>query len=361
MDRRPDAPLTGGQAGALLWGACVSGVLRQVPGSLYGAAGGGAWLSALLCVPAAALLGLGLGRLLSARAPGEGPGELLCRAVGSLPGRALAGLYGAWFVFYAGYVLRAGADRLTAAIYPESGEWVFMAVTALLAVLAGRGRRKTLGRCAQLIVPLLLGVFALVLIFSLPMWETVNLRPGRWGAAGVARGTLPMLSILAVGAYPALLAGRTGKGGLVLPMCGLALLGTALGLAVTAVFGAPLAQRMNYPYFVMIRSVKVFDLLERMEALAAAQWAAADFLLLGTLLHLAAGSFALALRGPGQKPGAAAVWLCAAGTVLCGRLCAQDAFALRSLTRQVIDPGNAAAVYLLLPAVWAAGKLRRKL
>ena len=365
MGEERDAPLTRRQLGALLWGACVSAVLRRIPGSLLPAAGGGAWLSAALCVPAAGAMGLLLGRFLEKRAPGEGLGELLCRAAGGGPGRVLAGLYGAWFVFYGGYVLRAGAERFTAAVYPESGAWVFMGVTALLALLAGRGRVKTLGRCAQIIAALLLGVFALVLAFSLPLWEGVNLRPGPAGGGGVLRGAVPMMSVLAVGAYPAFLAGKTESGSLVPafapPLCGLAALGTALSLAAVGVFGAGLAERMNYPFFVMIRSVKVFDLLERMEALAAAQWAAADFLLLGMLLHLTAGCFSLALRGPGHAPGRLWAPLGTAGMLLCAAACPSGSFALRALARRVVDHGNAVAVFGVLPAAWAVGKLRKKI
>ena len=50
--------LTSRQLGMLLWAGMVSPLIRQVPGVMTDLAGGAAWLSALLCVPAAGLLGL---------------------------------------------------------------------------------------------------------------------------------------------------------------------------------------------------------------------------------------------------------------------------------------------------------------
>ena len=50
--------LTSRQLGMLLWAGMISPLIRQVPGVMTDFAGGAAWLSALLCVPAAGMLGL---------------------------------------------------------------------------------------------------------------------------------------------------------------------------------------------------------------------------------------------------------------------------------------------------------------
>ena len=365
MDELRDAPLSPRQLGALLWASGVSPMIRRAPGAV-GPAGRAAWVSALLCLPAAWLLGLLLGRITADRRPGEGAGELLCRGMGALPGRVGCGLCGGWFVFYAGYVLRAGADRFVAAVYPESGEWVFMLVMGALALMAGAGAVKTLGRFAQLAGPCLGGVFVFVFLFCLPNVDPLNLLPlpaGFGRAAG--RGMLPLAEALAVGAFPAFLAGRTEKGSLTWaftgPLLALAVLGAALCVTIPGTYGPELAEKMNHPFFVMIRSVKIFDLLERVEALVAAQWVAADFVLLGLLLHLAAGSLTTALRGPGAAPGRGIAALCFGGMMLCAAGCASTAFRLRDLGEQVIGPGCALLSFGLRPGGWVLGKLRRKI
>ena len=179
--------LTSRQLGMLLWAGMVSPLIRQVPGVMTDLAGGAAWLSALLCVPAAGLLGLFTAGMLRSRAPGEGLGEQLCRTAGPLPGRLTAGVFGSWAVFYAGFVLRAGADRFVSAMYPDSRDWPFMAVMGLLALMAGAGRLKTLARCAQITAPVLWAVFAAVFLFCLPNADLSELWPPAGPSPGAPR------------------------------------------------------------------------------------------------------------------------------------------------------------------------------
>ena len=364
MGERRDL-LTSRQLGLLLWTGMVSPLIRQVPGAMTGFAGGAAWLSALLCVPAAGLLGLLTARALRSRAPGEGLGELLCRTAGPLPGRLAAGIVGLWAVFYAGFVLRAGADRFVSAMYPDSRDWPFMAVMGLLALKAGAGRLKTLARCAQIIAPVLFGVFVLVFLFCLPNVDFSELWPPEGlSAAGVLRGGVPMLWTLCVGVLCAFLAGETEPGSLsnavALPLMILAGLGAALCSATAGTFGARLTGEMRYPFFVMLRGVRIFDLLERTEALIVVQWAGADFLLLGTLLHLAKRCLTLAFKGPSAGPGRYLAFLCAGGMFVCGRLCAGSAFALRELGERFIAPAEGALILGLLSFSLAAEKRQRK-
>lgn len=357
--------LTSRQLGMLLWAGMVSPLIRQVPGVMTDLAGGAAWLSALLCVPAAGLLGLFTAGMLRSRAPGEGLGEQLCRTAGPLPGRLTAGVFGSWAVFYAGFVLRAGADRFVSAMYPDSRDWPFMAVMGLLALMAGAGRLKTLARCAQITAPVLWAVFAAVFLFCLPNADLSELWPPAGPSPdGVLRAAVPMLWTMGVGVLPAFLAGETEPGSLSgafgLPMMTLAGLGAVLCAATAGTFGPELTGELRYPFFVMLRGVRVFDLLERVEALIVVQWAAADFLLLGTLLHLARRCLALALRGPGTEPGRTGAFLCAGAAFLCGRGCAGSAFALRELGERFMAPVTGALAFALLPLVWAVGRLRRK-
>ena len=172
-----------------------------------------------------------------------------------------------------------------------------------------------------------------------------------------------MLCALGTGVFGAFLAGETEPGPMgrafAAPLTGLAGLGTLLCLTTVGVFGAELAGQMRYPFFVMLRGMRIFDLLERVEALVAVQWAAADFLLLGTLLHLAARCVTLALRGPGAAPKKPTVFLCAGAGFVCGRLCASSSFALRSLAMHLTVPVTGALAYAVLPLCWFVGKLRR--
>lgn len=366
MPEGTNTPLDRRQFGILLWAMMVSPLIRQVPGAMTASAGRGVWLSALISLPAAALFGVFLGAFLKTRGPGEGMGELLCRCLGQPLGRIAAGVFTLWLSFYAGFVLRAGADRFVSAVYPESPTWLFMAVMLLLCLPAGLGRLKTLARCAQIVAPALGILFAVVFIFCFQNMEADNLWPLRpEDLAGAGEGALPLLTTLSVGAYLAFSAGDTEPGNLhksfAVPLLCLAVLGLGLCVATVGTFGAELTEQMNYPFFVMIRSIRIFNIFERIEALVVAQWVATDFLLLGALLHTASGTLALTLRGPGRAKPRWTGWVCAGLLALSGWLCAPTAFALRWVGRTVVPMGNAALVFGLLPLTFAVGKIRKKI
>ena len=100
--------------------AALSPALRLYPALSVRLAGKGAWLSALCCLPPLLLYAFFCSRLAAARREGEGLGELMLRALGEKPGRAVLLLLGLWLLLYAGFVLRAAADRFVVALFPHS-------------------------------------------------------------------------------------------------------------------------------------------------------------------------------------------------------------------------------------------------
>ncbi len=262
--------------------------------------------------------------------PRRGAGGVLLRVFGRFGGTAAVLLYTAWTVFYAGFVLRAGADRFVTAVYPGSRPWLFMAVMAALCVPACLGRLKTLGRCAEIALPLLALVFLFAFLFCLPGLDAANLAPiSSDSLADAARGAPWLLSTMSVLLLLAFLSDRTEPGPLAAPFnrafLALGLLAALLCVTVVATFGAKLTAEMYYPFFVMIRCIRIFRLLERVEALVVAQWVTTDFLLLGALLQAATGELTLCFPKLGARRGAVAL-TCLALALLSGALCAPTAF-----------------------------------
>ena len=362
-DPRPDG-LSRKELGWLLWGALLSPLTRTVPGALLRAAEGGAWLAAALCLPGAALLAAILGRFYDLRRPGEGLGGLLCRGLGPGPGRVLAGLYGLWLAFGAGVSLRSAADQFVAAVYPESPVWLFAGAGLLLGLLPGRGRVRTLGRCARTAAPWLAGMFALVLLLAAPDVDLTELRLPEEALLRAGDGAVSLLGVLSSGAFLLLLTDRADPGppggAFLAPLTGLAALALAMTGVVTGVFGHSLAGQMDYPFFVLIRNVGLLHLMERMEALAAAMWVISDFLLLGALLQAAPAALGTALYGPAGPRRDWLFWLCAVLAGAAARLCAPDAFALQALGRRPVPLANLGFAFGVLPLTLLAGRLRGK-
>lgn len=118
--------ITRRQMSALLFLTLLSPLIRVLPRHIAASAGGMSWVSPLLALPAA-LAGLWLlGRVLSRRREGEGLGELLLRGLGPRAGRGVLLLCGGWMLFYAGFLLATGAERLVTTVYPNSYPWPFL-------------------------------------------------------------------------------------------------------------------------------------------------------------------------------------------------------------------------------------------
>ena len=230
-------------------------------------------------------------------------------------------------------MLRAGADRFVTAVYPGSRPWLFMAVMAALCVPACLGRLKTLGRCAEIALPLLALVFLFAFLFCLPGLDAANLAPiSSDSLADAARRAVAFEhdERAASARVPLRPDGAGAARRAVQPrVFALGLLAALLCVTVVATFGAKLTAEMYYPFFVMIRCIRIFRLLERVEALVVAQWVTTDFLLLGALLQAATGELTLCFPKLRARRGAVAL-TCLALALLSGALCAPTAFSCGS-------------------------------
>ena len=325
-----DHLITRKQFAAAILVSLLSPLLRLLPQTAVGFAGRGAFLSALPALIPVLLLTAALGSFRRCMRPGEGMGGLLLRWLGPVAGRVVLALFAGWFLFYGGFILRSGAERLVSTVYPSSGQALFVLLTILLCLLVALGTLRAAARAAVIMRAVLISALALVIAFSVPNMDFSRLLPLGWGDAGpVALGALPFASVGAVSAAFSFLDGYVER-----PKDGrwlwkslvlLLLLGAVICAAVVSVFGHALAATLTYPFFIMIRSISLWDLVPRIEAVVIAAWVGADLLLSTMLLRCAHEAlrpiFGLPCpEGPAMgsaRDGRALLWLEAAAAFGC--------------------------------------------
>lgn len=352
--------------------ALLSSMIRVMPRGSAALAGRACWLCA---VPAFLLL-WAFGSFLNRFGPeDEGMAAVFLRCLGPVAGRAVLLLYGLAFLFYAGFVLRVGADRLVVTVYPTAGTRFFFTVLLLLCLMAAMGTLRAIGRTAVILRAILLAALAMAFVFSLPDVDLKNLGPVKAEDAGsVLWGMLPIVNVGGLGACFLFLRGYGPPGRWQrrewLPWLGV-LTAVAALLCVTVVgsFGPALTLRMSYPFFVMIRNVSLLNLADRIEAVVVVLWVFSDFLL--CTLFLRCGHEALrqvfSLPDPEEKsffdlrggrwlflPEAAAVW-CTAHFI------ALDSYGLEPWADRIVPFSFLALVFVGFPLVWLVGKLRRRI
>lgn len=352
-------------------------LLRLVPSGAASVAGRGAWLTALAAAPLVLAYVFFICRLMKGRNENEGLGELCLRCLGGKAGKGVLLVSAAWFVLYAGFILRSGADRLITTIYPHSTPHIFIIVMGLLGLFAAMGSCRSIARTAKLVQPMVLGVLLFVLIFSLASLQKENLLPiSRAYFVPIMKGSLSVTDILCVVLYlSCFLMSSTRKDGdgfkSYCVWAGLMLLVvTAVSSAVVGNFGAELTARLTRPFFSLVRNLVFFGSLERIEALVVTLWVFPDFLLVSALLYAAQHILRLCFdfdpgyRGEKRRDISSGRWLalpCGAAAMLCAMFIARNPAALELWSKTVIPIINLCYAFVFLPVIYLVGSLRRKL
>lgn len=359
------------QLTAAIFLALLSPLIRVIPRASAALAGKVCWLCALPALVGLILYALVYGRCLN---PGESLGALILRALGPVAGRAALLLFAGAFLFYAGFVLRVGADRLVVTVYPSSGSAVFYTVLTLLCLTAALGSLRALGRTAVILRAMLLAVLAVAFFFSLPDLDKRNLGPVTGADVGsIFLGALPLINVGSLFAAFGFLEGyvpptedRTRPGLTWLSI--LMLIASLLCLTVVGCFGPGLTLQMSYPFFVMIRDVSLLNLADRIEAIVIAIWVFSDFMMCSLMLRSAHEALRLCfgLPDPEEHPWAelwGGRWLLLpeAGAVWCAaHFIARDSYGLIPWADKVVPLSFAVLMFVLLPLIFLIGRVRKK-
>lgn len=354
--------------------ALLSPGLRLFPSASAKLAGRGAWLSALLSALPLVLYALFLLRFMGSRQDGEGLAELTQRALSPAAGRAALTLFALWLTFYAGFVLRSGAERFITTIYPNSSPGVFIIVMGLVSLAAALGSARSIVRTAKSVLPVVLGVLLPVLIAGLFSLDSSDLWPlSQRDLVPVLRGTVPAFDVVSALLYcMCFLAGSVKKREddrrcvLLWTLAVCALL-AFVSLDVVGAFGAELASALTRPFFSLVRNLVFFRSLERVEALVVALWIFPDFLLCSMLLYASQLCLRLAMgkdaRFRGESPadmseGRAVIWFAATGAIVCAIFLAPTSEKLLLWSEKIIPAASMGVALVLLPAVYGIGKIK---
>ena len=367
--------ITQKQFAALIFTSLLSPLLRSVPRASVHTAGRGVWLSMLPALLLLMALAAFLSVLIRQLRPGEGFADLFLRWLGPVAGRIVLLLYGIWFLLHAGFVLRSGAARLVAAIYPESPIFPFLIVMLALCLLAALGTMRAAGRTAFLLQSFLLAALGLILLSAAPNVSVKNLLPVPLdNVSGILLGALPFASMGALGAtFPFLMRyvepiDEPGRKAMPLVL-GFGFIGLILCLEVVGTFGPALTQRLSFPFFLMVRDISVLRITQRIEAVVVVLWIFADFILCTSMLRCSYEIFRAVFRlsEPEEEPmfslrkGRWLLWVEAGVVLASGYFISTSSFETAALSDRIIPFVGAGYIYIGMPLCWFVGFLRGKI
>ena len=347
---------------AAVFVSALSLLIRRFPRALAALAG----RSAVLAVPASVLPMLALlaaiWLLARRRSIENGIPDLLSGLLGRTAARAVIGVYGLWFLFYAGFLLRSGAERFLTTVYPGAQPWLFVCLTALLCAPAA-GRLTPLARAAMIIRPLMLGLILCVAVLTAKDLDPALLLPLRPSdPPGVWISALEIANLLSVAVFFGFVGNRLERplhlrdwAPWLAALLGIIALMTA---QCVGMFGQELTAKMRYPYFMLVRDLTVLGALERLEPVVIALWVFSDFILISMLLHLAAGNLRAAVGA--RRAGRRAAPLCAAAAAVLALLLPGAMGAQEALSDKTVPLLCALFAFGPLPVLLLVSALRKK-
>ena len=352
---------------AAVFVSALSPLIRRFPRALAAHAGHSAYLAiAFSAVPAAAAIAAAFA-LFRRQPEGSGLSDVFTSILGRTAGRLLTGLYGLWFVFYAGFLLRSGTDRFLTTVYTGARPWVFIAVMALLCGLAALRDLPPLARTAMLFRPVLLAVLALAAALAakdldpallLPVTKA-DLRPNAAAAAECA-------NILSVAFFFGFFGRRLDRRLTLRDVAPrfAALLGviTLMTVGCIGMFGAELTAQMRFPFFMLVRDLSVLGALERLEPVVVALWVFSDFVFISLLLLLAAGTLRDSCApARAEAPGRWLPLLCTAAAVGVALALPASEPDIFWISERLVPLLSALFAFGPLPPLLLIGALRKKL
>lgn len=339
--------------------ALLSPVARRFPSSLVAVSGSASYLSVFLAAVPLFLLILLISRLLRG---GRGLGEVFELSLGKILGRGCIYIISIWLLFYCGFILRSAAYRFSSTAYPGAAAWLFIVVSALACLPLASGSFSAMARAAVIIRPLLLGVLAVVFIFSFSDCDFTGLFSLQESdTLPLLKSSFMVLNTLSVVTYLGFAENRCSESfdtrryffwaAIILAITEL------ICLCCLGVFGPELTVKLNYPFFMLVRDISIFNSFARMEALVIALWMFADALHFSLLLHVAAGNFC-PVPGKGRLLSSTICCAVAAGAAL---VMPGDMLGVGLFSEKVVPFGNALIIFGLLPLTGLIGWLRKKI
>ena len=269
-----------------------SPIIRLLPTASVKYAGSGAWVSIFVAAVPSLLYVYMLCDFMGNRIEGESSADMMIRCLGRPLGKTVCTIFLIWFLFYGGFILRTSSERLLSTIFDNGSLFVISTVTVATALIPAVGSVKSLARTGELMFLVIAGALWFILFFALDDIELEYLLPVTTrDSGGILLGAVAVFDIVSAIFYVTFLAGNAKKSTKEkktgLRWCIYVLLAMfGIVFCTLGAISAPLVNKMQSPFFIMIRNISAFGVIEKIESVIIAIWVFTDFLFLATLMKI---------------------------------------------------------------------------
>lgn len=338
-----------------------SPISRLLPKSALETAGRACWLGPLL----AFLPLLGICFAVRSLLKGEERGLFgaLEATLGKCLGRIVAAIMFLWIIFYGGFLIRSGAERYLSAVYKNGKLWFFVITIAGSAMIAALGRLASTVRLAQLAARILGAAVAVLAVLGAADLKTQNLLPVNLAESGaIALSALPALNVGCSWVFLGFISGAVAPGGrggksIVKWAVYALLIMLAVTVLTVGILGPQVASSQQYPFFVLISNLKLFNIIERIEPMAVLLWMLTDFVFIALLMMSAGEAVHCLLPYPGRRGLTAA---CAAAMTASAFFAVGDIVTFAFISERLVPVVNLFFSAIFLPFLALIKNLKKR-
>lgn len=284
--------------------------------------------------------------------------------MGSFTGKILAVIQLIWMVLLTALYVRYFGIRLIGSIYPNMSISIFLVSMLIVIVYTLRYGLATLARLNEIVLPILGGVFYILVILMIPSFKSKLLTPITY------RSILPVLNanigIMGIMAYFTFLfifgdkinnkekIKRMGISASLFLLIAL----TAIIAITLGAFSYSVVQRTQLPFLTAVKQISLFNTLERIESVVVATWVISDFVLISFFTICTMRTLKSLFKLSDTKPFISIYMIF---IYLLSMFLANSVFEMEKLSEIFFIPGNIALGFVLPAVVFFIGKIRKKI
>ncbi len=286
------------QAVFLVTNATLATMVLYVPALLARETGQDAWITVILAGAVGVLYG-GIVVSIGARFPDKNFVEYSIELLGPWAGRAVGIIFGLFFLYRTGVVIREFSELLVNLVMPETPLVVFNILIVSLATYGVYLGLEVFARVNEILFPIALFIGTVFIALAIPEMEFYQLKPVLvHSLPALLRGSSLLLSFYMEGGgallmfYPNLRRPEDGKpiSYQVALLLVLAMLADIVG--VIALFGPEEAARLIFPTYELAKTVHLGGFIEHIESLVVGIWITMGGLKVMVFYYVSALAFA---------------------------------------------------------------------
>jgi len=342
--------------------ATFAPIIQVVPKLVGGVAGGAGWVSIILAFGFFVLFVL-MWKLVFTKTSASDLYDLFCKIVGKFIAKILLIAYGIWSFVLSAFYARAFAERFLTTILPNTPTSFLLILLLGFAVILTYGKLESFARFAELSLYLFGLVFVFLLATATPAIDFTRMLPvTTMDAVPILRGSLIIIAIWGYLTFGLFLGDGIAdwqnlkkqgiKNGIFLAISALIVFIITIGI-----LGANWATRAELPFFTAVQTIRILNIVERLEALFLTFWVIADLvivsLFLSVFINILRKLFALKKPKILTLPSAAGVYILA-------MIIANNLFELNRFSIDIALPVNLLLGTIIPILIFIIAILRKK-